>query len=262
MNIELVAGKFYSNELNTSNANFVVLNEEAVRSYQLGRPMDAIGKTIIFRRDSTERQVIGVVKDYFYEFFGDRISPMALMYNPEEFNQLQIVYTGDFKQASATVEKVWTGINPGIKVDVRDFEAELGELFQIIFGTLLRVISFVAFLAIVISCLGLLGMATYTIETKKKEIAIRKILGTSNGSLVFNLSKGYVIILLLAILISVPAAYFMNNFWLQNLAYHVNVDFVTISIGVFVLIFLGLFTVGSQTIQAIRINPVDNLKND
>ncbi|NBW35841.1 MAG: hypothetical protein EBR30_12630 [Cytophagia bacterium] len=93
-------------------------------------------------------------------------------------------------------------------------------------------------------------------------MAIRKILGTSNGALVFNLSKGYLIILLLAILIAVPAAYFMNNFWLQNLAYHVNVDFVTIALGVMVLVFLGLFTVGSQTIQAITVNPVDNLKND
>lgn len=262
MELDLVAGKFYSSELNKSNTNFIVINEEAVSAYQLGTPREAIGKTIIFRRDSTEKQIIGVVKDYFYEFFGDRIRPMALMYNPEEFKQLQVVYAGDFKQASATVEKVWAGINPGIKADVRDFEAELGELFQIIFGTLLRVLGFVAFLAILISCLGLLGMATYTIETKKKEIAIRKILGTSDRSLVFNLSKGYLIILLLAILISVPAAYFINNFWLQNLAYHVNVDFLTISIGIVVLIFFGLFTVGSQTIQAIRINPVDNLKND
>lgn len=262
MALELVTGKFYNSGQGQSNTNFIVINESAVKAYQLGTPQDALGKTIIFRRDSVERQIIGVVKDYFYEFFGDRIKPMALMYNPEEFKQLQVAYTGDFKQASATVQQVWAGINPGIKPDVRDFEAELGELFQIIFGTLVRILSFIAFLAIVISCLGLLGMATYTIETKKKEIAIRKILGTSNGALVFNLSKGYLIILLLAILIAVPAAYFMNNFWLQNLAYHVNVDFVTIALGVTVLVFLGLFTVGSQTIQAITVNPVDNLKND
>lgn len=262
MELQLVAGRFYTDNLDKSNANFIVVNEETIRSYQMGSPLEAIGKTIILRRDSAERQIIGVVKDYYYEFFGDRIKPMALLYNPDEFKQLQIVYTGDFKQASATAEKVWAGINPGIKADIRDFEAELGELFQIIFGTLVRVLSFIAFLAIVISCLGLLGMATYTIETKKKEIAIRKVLGTSDGSLIFNLSRGYLIILLLAVLISVPVSYVINNLWLQNLAYHVNVDFLTIFIGVGVLIFFGLFTVGSQTIQAIRINPVENLKND
>ncbi len=262
MELELIAGKFFTEGNHESNKNFIVLNEEAVKSFDLGTPLDAIGKTLIFKTDSTERQVIGVVKDYFYEFFGDHIRPMALVYNPDEYKQLQIVYHGDFKDASATVEKVWAASNPGTKVDIRDFEAEMGELYQIIFGTLVRVLGFIAFLAIVISCLGLLGMATYTIETRKKEIAIRKILGTTDGSLIYNLSKGYIMILLLAILISVPAAYFINTMWLQNLAYHVSVDFVTVSIGIAILVFFGLFTVGSQTVQAIRVNPVDNLKND
>jgi putative ABC transport system permease protein len=91
---------------------------------------------------------------------------------------------------------------------------------------------------------------------------MRKILGSSNGSLVFILSKGYITILLLSLLIAVPIAYYMNTFWLQGLAYHVTVDFMTISLGVFVLAFFGLFTIGSQTIQATRVNPVDNLKNN
>jgi putative ABC transport system permease protein len=135
-------------------------------------------------------------------------------------------------------------------------------MYDIIFGTLIKVLGFVATLAIIISCLGLLGMATYTIETRKKEIAVRKILGSSNKSLIYILSKGYVSILLLALIISVPIAYFMNTFWLQNLAVHVTVDIWTILAGVAILALFGLFTIGSQTIQATRVNPVENLKND
>jgi len=123
-------------------------------------------------------------------------------------------------------------------------------------------LGFVASLAIIISCLGLLGMATYTIETRKKEIAVRKILGSSDGSLIYILSKGYISILLLALMISIPVAYFMNTFWLQNLAVHVTVDVWTILAGVAILAFFGLFTIGSQTVQATRVNPVDNLKSE
>jgi len=262
MDVKLVAGKFFSVEAGASNSNFIVLNEEAVKHYQFASPVEAIGQVLIMERDSTEKQVIGVIKNYHHEFFGEKLNPLGLMYNPEEFTLLQVAYTGDFKQASKTVEKVWAGINPGLKVEVKDFEHEMGELFQIVFGTLLKILGFVAFLAIVISCLGLLGMATYTIETRKKEIAIRKVLGSSNGSLVYILSKGFISILFIALVISVPAAYYMNTFWLQNLAYHVSVDFATILVGVLVLAFFGLFTIGSQTLQAIVVNPVDNLKNE
>lgn len=184
------------------------------------------------------------------------------MFTPQEYSLLQISYTGDFKNASKTVENVWTGINPGLKADVKDFEKEMGEMYEIIFGTMLKVLGFVATLAIIISCLGLLGMATYTIQTRKKEIAVRKILGSSNQSLIFILSKGYLTILAIAIMISVPAAYFMNTLWLEMFAVHVNVDVVTIGVGVLILSVFGLFTIGSQTLQAAFVNPVENLKDE
>ncbi|MFZ2904786.1 MAG: FtsX-like permease family protein, partial [Cyclobacteriaceae bacterium] len=135
-------------------------------------------------------------------------------------------------------------------------------LYDIILGTLVKVLGFISLLAIIISCLGLLGMATYTIETKKKEIALRKVLGSSNRALVYTLSKGYLSILITALLIAVPISYYMNTFWLQHLVYHVTVDGWTIFIGVFILALFGLFTIGSQMLRATRINPVENLKND
>jgi len=120
----------------------------------------------------------------------------------------------------------------------------------------------IAILAILISCLGLLGMATYTTETRIREISIRKVLGSSNSALVYLLSKGFFSILLISILIAVPAAYFINNLWLEQLAYHVSVDAITILIGVLALILIGTLTIGSQTWRAAFINPVDNLKSE
>lgn len=262
MGLTLLAGKFFTPEAGASNANFMIINEEAVTKYQFASPAEAIGQTLLIQNDSTQRQIIGVVKNYHHEILESGIEAMALMYNPEEWRLIQIAYTGDFKAASKSVEGAWAKVYPGLKVEPKDFQTELGVLYDIIFGTLIKVLSFIAFLAIVISCLGLLGMATYTIETRKKEIAVRKILGSSNKSLIYILSKGYVSILLLALIIAVPIAYFMNTFWLENLAVHVNVDVWTILMGIAILAFFGLFTIGSQTIQATRVNPVENLKNE
>lgn len=262
MGLTLVAGEFFSTETGASNSNFIVLNEEAVKEYQFASPVEAIGQSLIVRDDSTERQIIGVVKNYYHELFTESLEPMGLMYNPREYSLLQVSYTGDFKDASETVAAAWTKINPGLKADVKDFKKEMGEMYEIIFGTMVKVLGFVATLAIIISCLGLLGMATYTIQTRKKEIAVRKILGSSNQSLIYILSKGYLTILVIAMMISIPASYFINTLWLEKFAVHVTVDAVTISVGVLILSAFGLFTIGSQTVQAAFVNPSDNLKDE
>jgi putative ABC transport system permease protein len=262
MEIPLVAGKFFSSEAGLSNQNFIVINEVAVEEFELGSPIDAIGKTLIIDRDSTEKQVIGVVRNYYHEIFDERLGPLVLIHDPERYSLVQIAYTGSYTDAARTVERVWTGINPGLKAEVKDFRITMGALFDIVFGTVAKVLGFISIIAVLISCLGLLGMATYTIESRKKEIAIRKIVGSSNRSLVYILSKGYIGILLISFAIAIPLAYYMNMFWLQALDYHVSVDLFTISIGILILLFFGLFTVGSQTIQAIWINPVENLKSE
>lgn len=262
MEIPLLAGKFFTVENGKSNKNLIVVNEEAVKAFNFTSNAEALGQVIISQRDSSERQIIGVVRNYIHEMAVEKLEPMALMYNPEEFSLFQIRYSGDFEQASEAVEKSWATVNPGLKVEIRDFEEKMGELYEILFGTLVKVIGFIATLAIIISCLGLLGMATYTIETRKKEISLRKVLGSSDGALVYILSKGYISILLMAMAIAVPAAYFLNTLWLENFSIHVSVDIVTISIGVLILLLFGAITIGSQTLQAIFINPVDNLKDE
>jgi putative ABC transport system permease protein len=105
-------------------------------------------------------------------------------------------------------------------------------------------------------------MATYTTETRIKEISIRKVLGSSSFSLVLLLSRGFLSLLGLAVLIGVPIAYFINNLWLELIAYHTSINFSVISIGVTILILFGVITIGSQTIRATFVKPVDNLKSE
>ena len=260
--VSLAAGRFFSAADGASNKNFIVINEKSLSTFHLGSPADALGQEIIYKNDSSRKQIIGVVKDYNHQMLMEKIDPMVLLYDVKQFNLVQIEYSGTYEAASKTVEEVWAKVNPNLKLDYKDFSSEVHKIYDIFFGDIVDVMGVVSFLAILISCLGLLGMATYSTETRIKEISIRKVLGSSNGSLVYLLSKGFVAILLIAIAIAVPAAYFLNNLWLELLAYHVAIDASVIFLGVFVLVVFGVLTIGSQTWRATFVNPVENLKSE
>lgn len=262
MGVEMVAGKFFQAEAGESNQNFIVLNEKAVEKLLFKNADEAIGQELINQNDSSRVQIIGVVKNYNHQLLMETMEAMALIYRPSEFHILQVQYNGTYTQASESIEAAWAKVSPALKVDYKDFYAEVHKIYDIFFGDLVSILGVISVLAIVISCLGLLGMATYTTETRVKEISIRKVLGSSNGSLVFLLSKGFFAVLLIAIALAVPAAYFLNNLWLQQLAYHVSVDAGVIVLGVTVLLLFGVLTVGSQTWRAAYINPVQNLKTE
>ncbi|NOT75321.1 MAG: FtsX-like permease family protein [Cyclobacteriaceae bacterium] len=262
LSLTMIAGRNFSAEAGISNKNFILINEQSVRAFHFASPADAIGQTVIHDHDSSKLEIIGVVKDYNHQMMMQKISPMALMYNPDQFQILQVKYSGDYSAATKSIEESWAKVNPSLKLDYKNFEEEILSFYHTIFGDLVNIVMMIAFLAIMISCLGLLGMATYTTETRMKEISIRKILGSSDASLIVLLSKGFVKILLVAILIAVPSAYFLNNLWLEQVAYHTSFDFVVVITGVMMLVVFGAVTIGSQTIRATKVNPVENLKSE
>src|SRR5258706_13829036 len=98
----------------------------------------------------------------------EKMEPMALITNPEEYRLLQVKYAGSYEEAGKSIEKAWAAVNPSLKVDYKDFDAEVHKLYNVLFGDLVSILSVIAFLAIVISCLGLLGMATYITEPRIK----------------------------------------------------------------------------------------------
>lgn len=262
IDLSLVEGRFFQAGAGESNANFIVINQAAVEAFHYESPLDAIGKQIISQRDSTKKEIIGVIENYNHQVLMTQIGPEALMYNPEEIDLLQVKYSGDYQSAVATVEAAWAKINPGLKVDHKNLEDEIKGFYNLIFGDIVNVVGVISLLAIVISCLGLLGMATYTTETRIKEISIRKVLGADNRTLILLLSKGFLKMLILSVFIAVPVAYFINNLWLELIAYHTTFNLTVILLGVFILLLFGILTIGSQTFRASYINPVDNLKGE
>ena len=181
---------------------------------------------------------------------------------PQDFTLLQVRYTGSYDDAKKSVEKAWATVNPTLKIDYKEVEEEIKFFYNTVFSDIVQVVGFIAALAIIISCMGLLGMATYTTETRMKEIAIRKVLGSSDQQLVALLSKGFLKLLMISIILGIPASWFINNLWLEFMAYRTDVTLAMMSLGVIILITLGGLTIGSQTLRAAFANPVDNLKNE
>lgn len=262
MSIKLVAGKFFATENGKLNKSLIVINQQAVKKFGFVSDRDAINQEIIFQPDSTRRTIVGVVKDYNHKDLFDAITPMGLLYNPEQFKIVQVGYSGTYNDAVDAIGKAWAVINPDLKIDLEKIESEISQSYEVFFGDVIKIIGFISVLAILISCLGLMGMAAYATETRLKEISIRKILGSSNESLILLLSKGFFLMLTIAIVLGVPLAYVVNNLWLNRIAYHTSLDIATISMGVFILIFFAAITIGSQTIRAIVVNPVKNLRSE
>ena len=262
LGVQMLAGKFYDAKEGESNRNFIVLNELAIAEFGFKSPQEAIGQDLVTQADSSSRRIIGVVKNYNHQMLMEKSHGLALIYRPSEYAMLQVSYKGSYSDAGASIEAAWAKVNPTLKVDYKDFSEEIHKLYNILFGDLADILTVISFLAILISSLGLLGMATYATETRRKEISIRKILGSENGALVYLLSKGFIMILALAVLIAVPIAYFANSLWLELMAYHVTVDFATIISGIAILAVFGAATIGSQTWRATFINPVESLKGE
>lgn len=262
MKLNLVSGTFFGQEHSATKNSFAVINEAAAKSLGFERVQDAVGESFELLNDSTTRTIIGVVGNYNHRDLTRAISPVVLLYESSSNSVLQVAYVGSYHQAAAAIEKAWTAVNPGLKADYVPVESEINKYYELVFGDLARVVGFISFLAILISCLGLLGMATYATETRIKEISIRKVLGATQSAIVLLLSRSFVSILGIAIGVGMPLAWFINNLWLEQIAYRTHIGFGILGLGVLVISIFGLLTVGSQTFRAAAVNPAEQLKGE
>lgn len=260
MKIKLITGKYFQSADQTSNKNFIVINEQAAKALHYKSSIEAIGQTVIYEPDSSKKTIIGVLADYNHQILFSKIEPLAIIYNPGEYQFVHVKFNGKYDDALRSVTGAWSSVNPDFRIDAQTLEEKITGFYDTVFGDLVNVVGVISFLAIFISCMGLMGMATYTTETRTKEISIRKVLGSKDAQLVLLLSKGFLRLLSLAVLVGVPMAWLLNNLWLDMLPYRTSFDIRLIATGVATMLVLGGITIASQTLRAVFINPVDNLR--
>lgn len=260
MEIKLLAGENFPKNNHSKGEQFVLLNEKATQRMGFQSPDEALGQSILI--DTIALTVLGVTQDFHHDniWFG-KIEPYGLRQgNDMALANIRLDETNTSETILA-INKTWDELSPqkGIHsffIDERAYH--LSKFFKM--GS--KIIGFVGFLTILISCLGLLGMVIYTIEGRLKEVGIRKVLGASEGNLNWQLAKGFLFLLSIAILIAVPLTVFLSNLWLQNFLIRINISFGMILTGVGIILFLAFITILSQTRLAAQMNPSDVLKNE
>jgi len=257
--IELVAGRFFSREFETDKMGAFILNESAVQYLGWGTPEDAIGKKW-YMGPEEKGEVIGVTSDYHYSSLHQKITPFVMHFNPRRFNYLSLRITGeDIPETLKFIEGKWKEHLPGAPYDYffldqdfdRQYRAE--EKANTIFAMFTAV-------AVVIACLGLLGLAAFMVEKRTKEIGIRKALGAPSAGIIVLLSKEFLKWVLAANVIAWPAAWFVMNKWLESFAYRIDIGLLVFLFSGGLALVIALFTVGYQTLRAARANPVDSLR--
>ena len=260
--LKLVAGRAFSKAFGSDTTQSMILNEAGVKMLGYHSPQDAIGRD--FSQWGRKGKIIGVVNDFHYESLQQEIRPLSLRIEPGGCDQLSIkVSTSDLKGTIAGIEKAWKATIPYrpfsyFFVDEmfdRQYRAEdrFGRLFL-----------YFAVLAIFISCLGLLGLASYSTIQRTKEIGVRKVLGASVSGIVGLLSKDFLVLVGIAFVVATPVSFFLMKGWLDGFAYRINIFsawwiFILAGMGAFGI---ALLTISFQAVKAALMNPVKSLRTE
>ena len=260
MNIDLVAGRNFSPDWGTDTTRGILMNETAVRYLGWGAPDDAIGRQIErLNYNRTKGRVIGVVRDFHLRTIHEEIEPALIMTSTYHIFVLIRIQPEEISDTIARIEEIWRDVDPRFPLDYtfldEDFDAlyrtdrQLGEIFAVF-----------AFLAIFVACLGLLGLASFSIQQRTREIGIRKVVGSSVSGIVMLLSKDFMKYVLLANLIAWPLAYFVMSNWLQNYAYASEIRFEWFLVAGMLALAVAWLTIAAHALAASRRNPVNALR--
>lgn len=258
--LEMVAGRAYSRNFPVDTTQSLVINEAAARLYGYSNPEDIIGKR--FQQWGREGKVIGVVKDFNYLSLHQDIEPLSLRFAPSECRYLTLkVKTGDLPATLARIRDVWTSAVPHRPFLYKFLDEDFNRQYQADFR-FRKLFTIFSCLAIFIACLGLFGLASYTAEQRTKEIGIRKVLGASVANVVILLSKDFVKLVMIAIIIASPVAWYAMSRWLEDFAYRIELQWWVFALAGITAVIVALLTVSGQSIKVAVTNPVKSLRNE
>jgi ABC-type antimicrobial peptide transport system permease subunit len=257
LKIKMKAGRFFSKDMRTDIKNAYVINEAAVKAMGMSNP---IGKS--FTTGNTEGCIIGVIKDFNFRSLHTSIEPLFVRLRENQLPYFILrLKPGDQAATIASIKKIWEKFVPGFPFEFGFIDEKIDNYYQVE-RRMGKLFIYAAILAVVISCLGLFGLASFTAHQKRKEIGIRKVLGAKIFSIIRLLSMDFSRWVILANLAAWPIAYFFIKKLLQNYAYRVPLRIETFIVAGFISIIIALITVTYQTIKAAQTNPVNTLRHE
>ena len=255
--VELVEGRFFSKDFGADSSK-IIFNETAIdiMGYE-----DPIGKKITLW-DDYEMEIIGVVKDFHFQSLHESMNPLFFWLDPDlPWNIMARLEKGREKEALDNLTTFYEGFNPGFSLDFEFIDEQYARQYKAeqLVGTLSK---YFAGFAILISCLGLLGLAAFTADRKKKEIGIRKVLGASTQQIVLLLTGDFTRLVIISILIGLPLSYFLTQNWLEQFAYKIDLSLGFFAAAGILTLLISWLTVSSQAYRSAQIDPQECLKSE
>ena len=258
MGLEIVEGRSFNRDIQSDSADGFLVNEEAVRQMNMENP---IGKWISAWQK--KGHIIGVLKDFHTHSLHEAIKPVVIDVKEYEYFGVILVRTepGKTTEALASLENIYNEINPDFAFDYQFADQEYASLYKTeqVFSKLSNAF---AILAIIISCLGLLGLVMFSTQQRTKEIGIRKVLGASVTSIISLFSKDFIRLVALSFFFATPISWLAMNKWLQSFAYKIELTWWIFAIAGLSALLVALLTISFQVFKAAISNPVESLKNE
>jgi len=256
--LKLAAGRNFSKDFPTDK-NAVLLNQRAVNVLGFKNAEDALN--VKLRNGGDTVTVVGIMADYHYQGLQKAIEPLIVLLRPNVRRFYSLKITSNPQQTIASVEKVWNRYFPDDPFNYFFLDESFGQQYKadIRFG---QVFGLFATLAILIACFGLLGLSAYNVLQRTKEIGIRKVLGASVQNLVFTLSKEFLYLVLISLVIAIPVTWWVMHNWLRDFAYRISIQWWVFVVAGILAIIIALVTVGYQALKAAVTNPVKSLRTE
>ena len=254
MGIKIIEGRPFSWRISTDKYNSIIVNESFVKEFQLEDP---IGTEIDFL--DIKPQIIGIVKDFYYDSFHHKLEPSALWY--ADWNSNINIKISDQNQSETIkyIENIWNELSPQTPFEYEFLDANYDKLYKTE-EEIKQIITMFSFVSIFITCLGLFGLISYSAVRRTKEIGIRKVLGASTTNLIESLTKDYFKWILIAAFIACPVSYYAMNKWLDNFAYRINLTIWPFLLSGLLALLIALLTVSWQAIRSAVANPINALR--
>jgi hypothetical protein len=251
--MEIIEGRDFTKDFSTDSAEAIIVNEAAVKAMGLKEP---IGKRLSYR--NRNGRIIGVVKDFHHSSLHSRIEPVALNIG-HRYRVCLKIREDNISETISFVQNIWKRIAPDYPLKYSFFDESI-ERFYKSERKIGVIFTYFTLLAIIIASLGLFGLTSYVTEQRTREIGVRKVLGASAGNIVNLISREFLLLILVSIMISTPAAWYFSGKWLDNFVYRINPGFGIFLIAGFMVILITTITTGYRTVKSALSKPVDSLR--
>ena len=265
LGVRVVAGRLFSKEFTGDTANSIVLNEQAIKDFGFASAEDAVGKNIAATRNNGEVlfPIVGVVKDFHFEGLQAEIKGYGFLLNrrPEYNYLIAHIKPGSVKPALSSASAAWAQLNPNEPFEYSFLDQDFQQNYEAE-ERLAAMIRYFTIIAIFISCLGLFGLTTFSVEQRTKEIGVRKVLGAGTAGIVALLSKDFLKLVMISFVIASPLAWYFINKWLEGFAYRTPFTIWVIILGCAAALLIAFITISFQAIRAALMNPVKSLRTE